>query len=143
MKRILIASLLIGLVATTHAADTDIEWSKCVQYWYYHNVSHNVPALSGIVTMYNEKGVQRFVWHISNPPTKTTLAALDPVARIWVKQHEENAQAPDTGWENLSRREHFFIRCLWRLTKLHYPSMTLEQFRGEIRAEWDASKTDE
>ena len=53
------------------------------------------------------------------------------------------ASAPDTGWATFSRRERFLVRCLYRLAKEQWPSLTLDQFKAQLRTEWEATPENE
>ena len=42
-------------------------------------------------------------------------------------------------WSQRTKMERFLIRCLYRLAKMNVPTLTLDQFRAQIRTEWEAT----
>ena len=131
-------TFLLMMVAATVARADELVWSRCVEYWYSQNVSTNVPPIDDIVSMTNVKGVQTITWKIPTPhPTKAELEALSDAANTWWQAREDDKDSPDKGWANLSRKERFLIRVMYRLAKELHPALTLEQFKTQIRTEWD------
>ena len=71
----------------------------------------------------------------ASPAVKDAIDAADTAAVA--EQHD--AASPNNGWGTFSKRERFLVRCIYRLAKLHYPALTLAQFRAQLRTEWDAT----
>ena len=141
MKHMVLVSVIFA--ATTAMA----EWSlPQVRYW--ANEQGITNDTSGIVVSADD-GIESG-WDAAwgEQPTIEQVEAIDyATARDWCraqdKSKRDDSQSPDNGWSNLSKRERFLIRCMYRLAKLHYPELTLAQFRTQLRDEWDATPDNE
>jgi hypothetical protein len=96
---ILAAALVIfGAAWPADAQATD--WEKVPLYWYYQNVSTNVPPLQDIVEMRIVEGERQFKWKVPNPPTKAALEALNAAAVAWYPGWCKDCAADYGLWED-------------------------------------------
>jgi hypothetical protein len=91
MKTLL--AIMLSLFTVTVAQATD--WQACVRYWYFQNVSTNVPHTLEIVSMYgNDNASVQIGWLIPGPhPTREQLIALEPAALVWQSNREKDSKA--------------------------------------------------
>jgi hypothetical protein len=96
------ALVILGAAWPADAQATD--WEKVPLYWYYQNVSTNVPPLQDIVEMRIVDGERRFKWSVPNPPTKAALEALNAAAVAWYPGWCKEVAADYALWENAKLR---------------------------------------
>ena len=146
MKRLLLGVILVCAPCLVRAADG----LERALYWCHHNGHTNATlAMTEVLTVVKGEGALSYIgtnfdaWKIGSPPSKAVLEALDgPTVDAWMAAYMEDLMSPDKGFGSFTRREKFFLRCVWKLAKEHWPALTFEQFLDQLRSEWDASKND-
>jgi hypothetical protein len=96
MKRLYIV-LFFCLVVTAQA----IDWNASLRYWYYQNVSTDVPHTLELVQMTgNDNATVQIDWFISPHPTREQLIALEPAAVAFWAKKEKQKQIDPVQWQN-------------------------------------------
>jgi len=54
------------------------------------------------------------------------------------KEAADNAEAPDTGYANLSRWQKFELKMMFRIAEVSSPGLTQQQFNAQARQDWEA-----
>ncbi len=54
-----------------------------------------------------------------------------------LKKLAHKKAGPETGWDDLTRRERFMIKCMYKLAKEHWPALTLEQYKAQLKVIWE------
>lgn len=124
------------------------EDAKDTAHWKYYTVtagkvvkkSSAECAVMDLPVKYRTHDTNTWVWSEKSQEDKDQADADEAAAEAAADAANENAEAPDTGYANLDRRDKFMLRCLWRLAKEHWPTLTFEQFRDQLRTEWDVTK---
>ena len=134
-----IASIAIASVA--HAWPTNR--AVCVRYYIWQQTGE-WPA-EGPVAAFEfaepQPGIVQFIWRLTNDaPTAAWCETNSTAAAAAWHTHKEDEQAPDSGWDRLTRRERFLLRCLWELAKQHWPNLTLQQYRAQLRTIWEQTQ---
>jgi len=57
----------------------------------------------------------------------------------YIAQVEQLKADPEGGWDKLTRLEKVLIKANFRLAKLHYPALTIETYKAELKEIWDAT----
>jgi hypothetical protein len=100
-KRVMIiAGCTLLLAFATVFATSPKRYAEIIRYWYSQNIGSDVPPLYEIVsaTKTAEHGMQ-FSWLIDNPPSKTTLDAIDEeMAIAWALEDEKTRTANFNNW---------------------------------------------
>ena len=102
----------IAILMMIMAINVNAGYPEKIQYWYYNNVSTNVPALNEIIMMQDNSDGQgvHFTWRIENPPTKATIDAIDDTeATLWAEQARLTILVDYDKW---SEREKAMLKLL-------------------------------
>ncbi len=102
MKKIIMMSLFCLISQLSFAG-----YSEKIQYWYFQNISTNVPEIRKIVVFqYDSEGQDiKFNWHIVNPPSKATIDAIDDATAIaWAEDKRQNEIVDYEKWTDRERK---------------------------------------
>lgn len=111
-----------------------------IQYWYYNNVSTNVPTLNSIITLQDNSdgtGVQ-FNWKITNFPSRVVIDAIDnTIAVDWFTDYKLDKEVDYLKWSASERRRFkLLIKLINRLrVKDGDPAYTKEQIMQALKGE--------
>jgi hypothetical protein len=107
--------ILVGMVSgSVYATD----WAACVEYWYYSNVSTNVPSLIDIVTMRGTSNFNvDFDWKVTPHPNRASLLLIEPQALAWKSNQVAEAAADIDAMEIKN-----VIRALVKTINLRLPA---------------------
>jgi len=111
-------------------------YQEKVSYWYYNNVSTNLPAVYKIASVTDDNPA-RLLWHIDNPPSKATIDAInDATAIAWFKDYNDIEAANYDKWSK--REKAMFKLIIKEINKLRVkdgdPAYTGDQIKSALKA---------
>ena len=118
-----------------------MNWKAIVQYWYFENVSEDVPPLGEIVELSQDTEGFHISWQIAEPPggypTKAELEALESDALVWWEARQKEETADTSKWTDRERR---FAEVLLKEINIlrdaaGLPARTMAQLEAAMRAE--------
>jgi len=154
MKTVLsiIAAIVCASIAcsaeTVVTNDVNIVWSKVVRQWHFNETGTMLtPVQASFIWQKVGKDRGRLIEIVAEQgytlPTKAQLRAVATAGTADVDTFDANATSPDEGFSTWTRKERFLVRALYRLAKQHWPALTLEQFRTQLKADWEATPESE
>lgn len=105
-----------------------------IRYWYYNNISNDVPAILQICFV-NDNG--SLDWQIPNPPTKATIDAIDnATATAWQTNYDLDI---DSDFKDWTIREKAMMKVMRKyvnqLRAAHsQPALSVAEVKADLKA---------